>query len=94
MGDPPWNEEVVAGEIPNTTFVLDDPPLKTDDKNDFHVSTPIFKTPKPNDEDLSDEIMFEDDNTTASVILVPITFNLLQKPSSSKALFDFGPSSS
>ena len=50
---------------------------------------------EPNvEEDLSDEIMFEDDNTSVGVVLIPTAFNLLQKSSSSKPHYDFGLSSS
>lgn len=38
--------------------------------------------------------MFEDDNTIVCSIPVQTSFNMLQKPSSSKACFDFGLSSS
>lgn len=95
MDDPPRNKDTASGEVPNTTFVLDDPPLNTGDATDANVSTPIYGNPNSNDEDdLFDEIMHEDDNTTVGVIPVPTTFKLLQKLFSSKTLFDFGPSSS
>lgn len=82
-------------EVPNITFVFDDPPLKIYSTKDVHVCIFIFETPKPDDEeDISNKIMFGDDNKTIWAITVPSTFNMLQKPSSSKAHFDFGLSSS
>ncbi|CAI9268856.1 unnamed protein product [Lactuca saligna] len=56
----------------------------------------------PTNDDLSNEVMFEDDNTKVGSILmsnsfnilIPNAFNILQKPSSSKPFYDFGLSSS
>lgn len=95
VDDPPRNEYVVVGEVPDTTFASYKPPLKNDVAKDVPVSTPISDDPKLDDEeDHFKEIMFEEDNKTVGVIPIPSTFNMLQKPSSSKAHFDFGLSSS
>ncbi|CAI9303158.1 unnamed protein product [Lactuca saligna] len=84
VADPPLNDLVAKVVFSNSTIASDNPPTFTS-----------AKVPKPNGKyDLSDEIMFEDDNTIVSVILIPTTFNLMQKPSSSKPCFDFYLSSS
>ncbi|CAI9294719.1 unnamed protein product [Lactuca saligna] len=94
VDDPPRNEYVAIKDVPNTTFVLDGPLLKTSDRADANFSTPISETFNPNDKDnISAEIMFVDENNTFGVILVPSSSNLLQNPSSSMALYDFGLSS-
>lgn len=60
---------------------MDDPPPKFTS----------VEAPKHGAEDyLFNEIMFEDDNTSVGFILVPTTFNELQKHSSSKPYFYFG----
>lgn len=74
--------------------MLDGPPLKTSDTDDANFYTLISDTFNPNDEDsLSAEFMFEDENTTVGVIPVPSWFNMLQTPYSSMALYNFGLSS-
>lgn len=84
VDDPPWNEVVARGVVANSKNASDNPPTFTSEE-----------VPKPDvKDDISDEIMFEDDNTIDGVIPVPTTFNLLQKPSSSRPCFNFGLSSS
>ncbi|CAI9268547.1 unnamed protein product [Lactuca saligna] len=57
-----------TGDVPNSTNVSDDPPPKF--KNE--------EAPKPpTNYDLSDEVMFEDDNTIVGAILIPTAFNIL-----------------
>lgn len=83
-------------EVPTPNLSVDDPPRNKDsDAKETSMSKPIFEAPKPyDDEDLFDEIMFKDDNTTVCAILVRSSLSMLQKSSSSKAHFDFGHSSS
>ncbi|CAI9300021.1 unnamed protein product [Lactuca saligna] len=74
---------------------MDDPPLKIDGAKDVPVSIHIWDDPKPDYEDVDyEEIMFQDDNIIVGAIPHPLTFNLLQKPSSSKVYFEFRLSSS
>ncbi|CAI9279539.1 unnamed protein product [Lactuca saligna] len=80
VDDSPWNEVVARGVVANSKNATDNPPTFTS------VEVPKLDVKY----DLFDEIMFRDDNTIVSIILVPMTFNLLQKPSSSKPCFDFG----
>lgn len=45
LDDPPRNEDVVAGEVPDTTIASDNPPLKNDATKYFHASTPTSDDP-------------------------------------------------
>lgn len=84
MDDPSRKEVDAKGYFPDSTNVSDDPPRKFTSE----------VAPKSSaEDDLSNEIMFKADNTYVGFILVPTTFNLLQKPSSLKPCFDFGLSS-
>lgn len=72
MDDPPQNDDATKGDVPCSTNFSDVPPPK-------FVSAD--NVPSPNvDDDLSEEIMFEDDNTTIGVISVSTAFNITQKP--------------
>lgn len=88
MNAPPRNVVVVKGDVPDSTNISDDPPSMFFSNGD--VSSPIVE------DDLSKEIMFKDDNTTIGVIpvLVPTSFDICQKRSTSKSNFHFGLSSS
>ncbi|CAI9284994.1 unnamed protein product [Lactuca saligna] len=70
-----------GGDVPDPTYVSNDPRPTFTSKNDRK---------RPTDEDVSDDVMFEDDNTIVGVTPILTSFNMLQKPSSSKPTYDFG----
>ncbi|CAI9283245.1 unnamed protein product [Lactuca saligna] len=78
-------QQTATGDVPDPTNVLDDPPMKC-------TSEEAHKPPY--EKDLSDNVMFRDDNINVDAISIPSTFNMLHKPSSSKLFYDFGLSSS
>ncbi|CAI9277431.1 unnamed protein product [Lactuca saligna] len=80
-------------DVPTPDIIVGDHPQNNDDNaKEVPFSTPIADDPKPDDEeDHSEEIIFEDHNTTVGSIQLPSIFNLLRKSFSSKAYFDFGP---
>lgn len=84
LNDYPWNVGTTAGDVPNSTNTFDKPSM--------FVSIEDRKLDVK--DDLSNEIMFEDENTIVGSILIPTKFNHLQKPFSSKPCFYFDLSSS
>ncbi|CAI9265625.1 unnamed protein product [Lactuca saligna] len=69
------------GDVPDSTNVSDDPPPNFTCKEALN---------HPIDDDLSNEVMFEDNNTKIIAISIPSSFNFLYKPSSSKLFYNFG----
>ncbi|CAI9303086.1 unnamed protein product [Lactuca saligna] len=65
VDDPYRNEAAITGDVPDLINVSDDPLKFTG-----------VELPEPNvEDDLSDEIMFDDDNTLAGIILVLSTID-------------------
>lgn len=86
MNDPPQDNVVDIGDIPEPTNILDNPPPRFVSVVD--VSSPI------SDDEVSEEILFEDESTTVGVLPIRTSLFLIQKSSSSKAHFPFRISSS
>lgn len=77
-------KKTLSEDIPTPVNAVNFSPQNFVDDNPSNLSS--VEDPKPNSEDdLSDEIMFEEDNPIVGAILIPSTFNLLQKPSCSKS---------
>lgn len=93
----PSNEETVQELQPFIKSLDKTPSTKvpiTENIGNDPLTFTSTKVLEPNvKDDLSDVIMFKDDNTSVGVILIPTTFNLLQKPSSSKPQYDLDLSS-
>ncbi|CAI9272491.1 unnamed protein product [Lactuca saligna] len=79
-------KDIQSSELHVLTDILDDPPPK-------FVSVAYVSSPVVDDED-SEEVVFEDDNTIVGVIHIPSLLNIFYKPSSFKAQFNFRVSSS
>lgn len=86
MNDPPQDNDAAIGDVPEPTNISDDPPS-------MFVNAVDVPSPVAHDE-VSEEILLEDNNTATSVILIHTSLNIFQKPSSSKARFHLGLSSS
>lgn len=78
-------QQLPTGEVPNSTIVSNDPPPKSPREEAFKP---------PSDEEHSSEFMLDDDNTYVGALPILTTFKTLQKPSSSKLVYDFSISSS
>ena len=79
------NDDVI-GDVPKPTNVSDYPPPKV-------MSVENVSTLEKDDEVL-EEILFEDECTTAGVLPIQTSLTIFHKPSSSKAHFHFGLTSS
>lgn len=79
VNDSPRNDVSAKGDVADPTNVLDEPP--PDFVNADGVSLHIAQ------DDLNEVIIFNDDKTNVGVIIVPSSFNIFQKPSSSNAFF-------
>ncbi|CAI9296547.1 unnamed protein product [Lactuca saligna] len=86
MNDPPQDNVVAIGDVLKPTNISNDPPSK-------FVS--VVNVPYPTaDDEVLEEIQFEDDNTIFGFLPLRTSLNIFQKPSSSKANFYFRISSS
>lgn len=86
MIDSPQENVAAKRDVPKPNNILDDSRPK-------FVNVVDVSSPNANDE-FSKEIIFKYEGTTIRAIVVPSSFSIFQKPSSSKARFHLGLSSS